>query len=225
MSSTGDKNMKIKKTVLATIAMSFCFYTGCAVTLPYKILSQDNSVIESKKVHFEIPVSSMKASNASGSATYTAKGITYQKTDSSSWDTIKAEKLSFVAKGNMISFISPTGLWKFGEVDKVAFDTRSVCMKAKMNAINGYSPSTGIYVGNFISGFLIGLLGVIPAGITASAPVPIKNVAVPDTMLLKDKDYKNCLMQEAQKIKSDRAWSGWLMGLTLWFTLMPIFFI
>ena len=199
---------------MVTVAISFCLYSGCAV--PYKILTKDDSVIECKKVTFGIPDSSKKISHASMGAVFNANGVSYKKTDSSSWETLKAEKVSFVARGNMVSFISPAGLWKSAAVDKVSFDAKSVCMKAKMDAINGYSPSTGIFVGNFISGFLIGLVGVIPAGITASVPVSIKSVSVPDTLLLKDKEYKNCLMQEAQKMKSDKAWGGWAFGWEMW---------
>jgi hypothetical protein len=200
--------MKMKFGLLIALAISF-FLCSCAPS--YKILKKDNSVVETKKISF--------TSKTTGETT-TTTGVAYQPNNSSTWDTIKADSLGFIAQKDFVTCISPAGKIRSAEVDNLALDVNSVCMKAKIDAISGYYP-TGIVVGDFIAGFCVGVVGVIPAAITASTPVSQTKVdaCVSDTSLLKKQDYKPCLTEQAQKIKRDKSWSSWIRG---WCTAIEI---
>jgi len=184
--------MNVKSIFYCLMALNFILVVGCAG--PYKILKKDNSVIESEN------------------AKYTGSGFAYQKAGTSAWDTVKAQDAGFMARGTMVSVVSPEGKLTLGNVDKVELDAKSTCMNAKLDAICGHPSYAGAYWGNWSAGLLIGLIGIIPAAITASSPVSEKDVKIPDTTRLADQEYKQCLVKQTQRIKSQAAWSGWVGG-------------
>ena len=198
----------VKKKFDVIIAVVICL-SSCAPS--YKILKKDNSVVETNKISF--------TSKTTGETT-TTTGVAYQPNNSSTWDTIKADSLGFIAQKDFVTCISPAGKIRSAEVDNLALDVNSVCMKAKIDAISGYYP-TGIVVGDFIAGFCVGVVGIIPAAITASTQVSQTKVdaCVSDTSLLKKQDYKPCLTEQAQKIKRDKSWSSWIRG---WCTAIEV---
>jgi hypothetical protein len=192
------------KLLLVVTAASISL-NSCA---PYKIIKTDATIIESKK------------------AIYTGTGFAYKKTNSRVWDTVKTPDVRFVARGPAIQFVTQEGKFVSGDVKEVDFDSNSVCMMAKMNALENY-PFRNVYIGNWISGFLVGpVIGAIPAGIISSIPVTEQRAPILNTTMAADPAYKDCFMKQVNRTRRCNAWTGmiagWSMAMTLACIIVPV---
>lgn len=99
------------------------------------------------------------------------------------------------------------------EVESNRNTSASMYAQGQQDAGIYYDGYRGARTGTLVTSLLSPLVGLIPAIACSTTTPKEKNLDFPSHDLMKNPDYKNGYMQQSRKIKSNKVWGYWGVGL------------